>query len=67
LKRIQRVEELIVQLGTGDERLTLKERCAEALTLSEAAANPAMKRKRAELQVAITSVERLLQATFLGG
>jgi hypothetical protein len=67
LKQIQCVEELIVRLGTSDERLSLKERCAEALTLSEAAANPAIKRKRVELQAAMTSVERLLQATFLGG
>ena len=67
LRQIRRVEELIVQLGTSDERLTLKERCAEALTLSEAAANPAVKRKRAQLQAAMTSLERLIQATFLGG
>ena len=67
LNQIQRAEELIVQLGTGDEGLTLKERWAEAVALSEAVANPTMKRKRAELQAAMTSVERLLQATFLGG
>jgi Fe-S-cluster containining protein len=68
LKRIEGVKELVVQLGTGDERLPLKEHCAEALALSEAAAaGPAVKRKRAELQAAMTSVERLVQATFLGG
>jgi len=67
LKRIERVKQLIVQLGTGNERLPLKERCAEALTLSEAAADPAMNRKRAELQAKMTSVERLTRATFLGG
>jgi len=40
----------------------------EALALAEAAAaDPAMNRKRAELQAAMTSVERLVQATFLGG
>jgi Fe-S-cluster containining protein len=60
------VKELIVQLGTGAEPLPLKERCVEALALSEAA-GPAMNRKRAELQAAMTSVERLVQATFLGG
>jgi Fe-S-cluster containining protein len=53
LKRIERVEELVVQLGTVKERLPLKERCVEALALSEAQANPAVK--------------RLIQATFLGG
>ena len=68
LKRIGRVKELVVQLGTGDERLPLTEHCAEALALSEPApAGPAVKRKRAELQAAMTSVERLIRAAFLGG
>jgi Fe-S-cluster containining protein len=66
LKRIERVKELVVQLGTGTERLPLKERCVEALALSQAA-DPGMNRKRAELQAAMTSVERLIQATFLSG
>jgi Fe-S-cluster containining protein len=67
LRRIERLKEVVVQLGTGDERLPLKEHCAEALALSEAAANPAMNRERAELQAAMTSVERFIRATFLGG
>jgi hypothetical protein len=67
LMRIERVKELIVQLGPGEECLPLQERCVEALALSEATATPAVKRKRAELQAAMTSVERLIQATFLGG
>ena len=68
LKRIERVKTLVVQLGPGNERLPLKERCVEALALSEeVAADPDMNRKRAELQAAMTSVERLVQATFLGG
>ena len=68
LQRIERVKELIVQLGPGDERLPLKERCVEALALSEeVAADPETKRKRAELQAAMTSVENLIQKTFLGG
>ncbi len=68
LKRIGRAKELVVQLGTGNERLPLKEHCMEALALSEAAAAvPATKRKRAELRAAMTSVERLVGATFLGG
>ena len=66
LKRIERVKELVVQLGTGTERLPLKERCVETLALSQAA-DPEMNRKRAELQAAMTSVERLIQATFLSG
>jgi len=67
LNRIERVKELAGQLGTGNERLPLKERCMEALALSEASAIPAMNRKRAELEAAMTSVERLIQTTFLGG
>ena len=68
LKRIERIKELIVQLGPGDERLPLKERCVEALALSEeVAADPETNRKRAELQFAMTSVENLIQKTFLGG
>jgi hypothetical protein len=68
LKRIERVKELVVQLGTGNERLPLKEHCLEALALPEvAAAGPAVERKRAELQAAMTSLDRLIQATFLGG
>ena len=53
LMRIERVKELIVQLGIDDERLPLQERCMEALALSGATANPAVKRKRAELQAAM--------------
>ena len=65
---IERVKELIGQLGHGDERLPLKERCDEALASSQkAAAGPATNRKRAELEAAMSSVESLIQETFLGG
>lgn len=67
LKRIKRVKDLAAQLATGDDRLPLKEHCAEALAQSELAANPATKQKRAELRAAMASVERLIQTTFLGG
>ena len=68
LKRIERVKELIGQLGQSDQRLPLKERCVEALALSEeVAAGSEMNPKRAELQAAMTSLERLIQRTFLGG
>jgi Fe-S-cluster containining protein len=67
LKRIERVEELIARLGPGNERLPLKERCAEALALAaEAEPDPGMNRKRAELQAAMTSVQGSIQETFLG-
>jgi Fe-S-cluster containining protein len=68
LQRIKRVKELAIQLGPSNEGLPLKERCGEALTLSEeAAADPETNRKRAELQTAMTSVERFMEATFLRG
>ena len=67
LKRIERVKELVVQLGQDNERLPLKERCLEALERSEeVTADPEMNRKRAELQTAMTSVESLIRETFLG-
>ena len=68
LQRIDRVKELAIQLRLSNEHLPLKERCGEALALSEEAdADPEMNRKRAELQAAMTSVESLIEATFLGG
>jgi len=67
LRRIERVKELVVHLGPANEHLPLKERCGEALALSEEVdAGPAMNRKRTELQAAMISVERLIEATFLG-
>ena len=68
LQRIERVQQLIVELEAGDERLPLKERCAEALSLAEEiTADRGKTRKHAELQAAMTAVERLIQETFLGG
>ena len=67
LKRIQRVKELVVALRQVNERLTLKERCVEALALGEdIAGEPEMNRRREELEAAMISVERLIQETFLG-
>ena len=66
-QRIERVKELIGQLGPGDERLPLKERCLEALAFSqEATTGPETNRKRSELEAAMASVESLIQRTFLG-
>jgi len=68
LQRIERVKELIDKPGPGAERLPLKESCNEALArFEEFAGNPEVNQKRAELQAAMTSVESLLQETFLGG
>ena len=65
LNRIGRVKELMAQLGQRDRRLPLRERCAEALA-RDAGANPEVERKRAELEAAMSAVERLIRKTFLG-
>jgi len=68
LKRVGRVRELAAELGQRDGRLPLKERCAEALALSdETGANPALNRKRAELEAEMSAVEELIRRKFLGG
>jgi hypothetical protein len=68
LKRVRRVRELAAELGQRDGRLPLKVRCAEALALAdEASPNPALNRKRAELEAEMSATERLIQKTFLGG
>jgi len=67
LQRIERVKELIGQLGGNNNRLPLKERCAEALTFTaERGTAPERERKRDELEAAMAGVERLIQETFLG-
>ena len=68
LTRIERVKKLVVALGQANERLPLKERCVEALALGQdIAGDPEMNRKCQELEAAMTSVEILIQETFLGG
>ena len=64
LKRIGRVRELMAQLGQRDERLPLREGCAEALA-REAGANPEVNRKRTELEAEMSAVEGLIRKTFL--
>lgn len=67
VQRIERINELIVQLGQDGRRLPLKERCAEALPLSEAGdTDDVLKPTRAELRAAMISLERLMRETFLG-
>lgn len=66
LLRIERVKDLINQLGQVNDRLPLKERWGEALALSEnEGVDPEMNRKRDELEAAMTAVENLIQETFL--
>lgn len=67
LKRIARLKERVVELGQSNAQLSLKERCADALELSDhLAADRQGHRKRAELEIAMTSMEGLMQETFLG-
>ena len=66
LGRIAHVKRLLAAVGQRDERLPLKERCAEALTPSEAdAADPTTARTRQELEAAMTSLQSLIHATFI--
>lgn len=65
LKRIGRMRELMARLGRRDEHLPLMEACAEILAM-EAGANPEKHRMRAELEAAMSAVERLIHETFLG-
>jgi hypothetical protein len=66
LKRIARVRTLLAELGERDDRLPLNERCAEVLA-EESGATEERNRKRAELEAAMSAVERLIRKTFLGG
>ncbi|MSU63779.1 MAG: YkgJ family cysteine cluster protein [Pedosphaera sp.] len=67
MRRIMLARKLAAELGQRDTRLPLMELCTEALTLAdEAAANPALNRKRARLEVEMKAVERLIRKWFLG-
>ena len=67
LKRIERVKQLLLHLPQGNERLPLKERCLEAFALSEELNHDQeINQKRAELQIALTSLDNFIQKTFLG-
>jgi Fe-S-cluster containining protein len=63
-RRIRRVREMLVQIGEGDARLPLKERCAEAL--AGPPATPEIRRRRAALEAAMSAVETMIWETFLG-
>jgi Fe-S-cluster containining protein len=68
LKEIGRVKLLMAHLGQRDQRLPLKERFNEALTLSSTLTDdPQMNRKRADAKIAIARVQNLVQKTFLDG
>jgi hypothetical protein len=64
VSRMARAEALLVQLGQPARHLPLKERCAEAL-VDETGGGAELNRKRAELEAAMSGIERLIRATFL--
>jgi hypothetical protein len=65
LQQIERIKQLIGQLGSDHAELPLQERCAEALAFSDDAVDPKVSRQRAELQTAMSALERLIQKVFL--
>ena len=68
LKRIEHVEQLLVHWPQGNDRLPLKERCLDAMALSEEFNHDHdINRKRSDLETALTSLESFLRKTFLGG
>lgn len=64
LARIRRVRDLMRQLGQRESRLPLGEACAEALGRTDDS-RPDRKRKRAELEAAMTAVRNIIRTTFL--
>jgi len=66
-KRIEQLKQLLLHFPQSNERLPLKERCLEAFALSaESNDKHETKRRRAELQIAMTSLDNFIQKTFLG-
>lgn len=67
LQQIERVKRLLLHWPQTNQHLPLKERCLEALALSEESNHDQqINRKRAELQIAMASLDNLIQKTFLG-
>jgi Fe-S-cluster containining protein len=64
IEQIRHVEELLGP-PAREERLPLKERCAEALA-GETSLDPRVNRKRDALSAAMVAVERSIRKTFLG-
>ena len=64
-RRIQRVRELLADLGDRNVCLPLKERCAEALA-GDAPASPEVRRTRAELKAAMSALEPIILRSFFG-
>lgn len=65
LGRIQRVRDLLAELGERQIRLPLKERCAAALA-GDAGTTPMVDQNRADLEAAVRALDQLIETTFLG-
>ena len=63
--RIERVRQLMTQLGPVDPDLPLREACAEVLA-GEPGTDSNGSPKRAELEAAMSAVDEILHRTFLG-
>lgn len=64
LAQIAKVEALLAQLGAGNRRMPLKERCQEALS-KKSGGRSDMDRTQAELETAMSSVEQTIRTIFL--
>lgn len=64
LGRRARIHALVMALGQRDERLPLRERCAEAMTARDK--DPNHRRLRDELGPALRAFEKMVERTFLG-
>ena len=64
-EQIRRVRALLGRLRNRDESLPIKERCAETLA-AEGGRTPETSKGRADLQVAMATLENTIWNTFLG-
>lgn len=64
LQRIARVRKLLGRMGGYDASLSLREACAEAIA-GEASTDPALNRRRDDLEAAMAALEAHLSTTFL--
>jgi len=64
-EQIQQVRVMLRRLGNRDEDLPIKERCEETLAAGGGAASE-MTKNRADLEVAMVTLEKTIWNTFLG-
>ena len=64
-EQIRHVRTLLTRLGNRDEDLPIRERCAETLA-AEGGTTPEAAKDRAELEAAMSTLEKTIWSTFLG-